>query len=465
MKSDVVVLFERQAAAFAHGGPVAVAYSGGLDSTVLLHLAAGWARANGVPLHAFHIHHGLSPNADAWEAHCAAQCMALGVPFTARRVTLEDRKSVEASARQARYAALGELCRERGVDVLLTAHHLDDQAETMLLQLARGAGPAGLSGMDASNHAPALLGSLDIVLARPLLQASRAQLEAYAGEHALAHIDDESNTDTRYARNALRHTVMPTLARAFPGYQERFARSAAHAQAAQRLLTELAQQDLQACLHRGEDGQADDGGGLDVEALRALSEDRRNNLLRHWFTVTGIRIPSASWLAEMTTQLLEARHDANLLVTHPDREVRRYKGRLYLDPKRRELAGTREDIFEDAPFQHFQWNGEASIAFPDYGGTLHFDPAEQGVAGEWLRTQLLTISFRRGGERLKLAPNRPTRGLKQHYQALDIPSWERGRLPVVGIPGQLLYAAGIGMDCHRIEQGRNDCIAMRWVTE
>ncbi len=468
MKSDAVSpvasVFAGQAAAFAPGAAVAVAYSGGLDSTVLLHLAAAWAEAKGVALHAFHIHHGLSPNADTWEAHCAAQCQALGVPFTGRRVTLEDRKSVEASARQVRYAALGQMCREQGVTLLLTAHHLDDQAETVLLQLARGAGPAGLSGMDASNHAPALMGSSDIVLGRPLLQASRAQLEAYALEHALFHIDDESNADTRLARNALRHTVMPALARAFPGYQERFARSAAHAQAAQRLLTELAQQDLQACLHRGDDGQAD-GGGLDVEALRALSADRRNNLLRHWFAVTGIRIPSASWLAEMTTQLLEARDDANLLVTHPDREVRRYRGRLYLDPKRRELAGTREDIFEDAPFQHFQWQGEASIAFPDYGGTLHFDPAEEGIAGEWLRTQLLTISFRRGGERLKLAPNRPTRGLKQHYQALDIPSWERGRLPVVGIPGQLLFAAGIGMDCHRIEQNRNDCMILRWEPE
>jgi tRNA(Ile)-lysidine synthase len=446
-------LFGAALAALPADGPLAVAYSGGLDSTALLHLAQARQR----PLYAFHIHHGLSPNADAWQAHCAAECARLGVTFAARRVTVAaDGTGTEASARMARYAALGELCRAHGVTTLLTAHHLDDQAETMLLQLARGAGPAGLSGMDAYNTAPALLGSAAIVLARPLLHAARQQLEEYVRQHDLAHIDDESNADTRYARNALRHTVMPALAAAFPGYQQRFARSAAHAQSAQRLLTQLAAQDLQAC---------ERDGGIDVEALRALDDDRRNNLLRHWFGVCGIRIPSASWLAQMTAQLLEAREDANLLVTHPDREVRRYRGRLYLGPKQRALAGTREDIFEEAPFQHFRWQGEASIAFPDYGGTLHFDRTEEGCAPEWLQAQLLTISFRRGGERLKLAPNRPTRGLKQHYQALDVPAWERTRLPVVGIPGQTVFAAGIGMDCRTIVQGRNDCVSLRWVAE
>lgn len=435
--------------------PIAIAYSGGLDSSVLLHLAS--TTAGEAPLFAFHIHHGLSPNADAWEAHCAAECARLGIAFAARRVTLDERKSgTEASARQARYAALGELCREHGVKLLLTAHHLDDQAETVLLQLARGAGPAGLSGMDAHNTAPGLLGSDDIVLARPLLETSRAQLEAYKDEHAIAHIDDESNADPRYARNALRHTVMPALAAAFPGYQERFARSAAHVRSAQRLLTELAEQDLLA-------GLADDS--IAVDHLRALGEDRRNNLLRHWFGVRGIRIPSAAWLAEMIAQLLEARDGAELLVTHPDCEVRRHRGRVYLVPKPKELAGAEEDEYDERPVQHFRWNGEASIAFPDYGGTLHFEPAEEGIAADWLRQQQLTISFRRGGERVKLAPNRPTRGLKQHHQSIGTPAWERSRLPVVGIPGRLLFAAGIGMDCHYVATDANFRIVLRWLAE
>jgi len=433
---------------------MAIAYSGGLDSSALLHAL----HTQGISkLHAFHIHHGLSPNADAWEAHCAAECARQGITFASRRVSLQaDGKGTEASARKARYAALGSLCRKHGISLLLTAHHQDDQAETVLLQLLRGAGPAGLSGMDAFNHAPELLQNETLLLARPLLQASRAQLEAYVTEHAIAHIEDESNSDPRYARNALRHGVMPLLAESFPGFQERVARSASHAQSAQRLLTELAEADLQAILQ---------GDSIDLAALAALSKDRRANVLRHWFGVRQIRIPSAAWLAEMQEQALTAREDANLKVSHPDCEVRRHRGRLHLAPKLRELEGTREDQFDDKPGQHFRWSGEVCLPFPAYGGVLHFDRAEEGLDPAWLQDQLLTIEFRRGGERLKPARNRPTRNLKHHYQALGVPAWERERAPVVSIPGQVLFAHGIGMDCHKMTLGTGDRIVFRWKSE
>ncbi|HAV36197.1 MAG TPA: tRNA lysidine(34) synthetase TilS, partial [Massilia sp.] len=245
---------------------IALACSGGLDSMVLLHLASNWCRAHGVKLFAFHVHHGLSPHADAWLAHVEAGAAALGVASDHRRVQVDKHGSgTEAAARKLRYRALGEMCRAHGATLLLTAHHLDDQAETVLLQLLRGSGPAGLSGMDAANSAPELLGNPALVMARPLLPLARAELEAYAGEHALAWVEDESNQDPRYARNALRHQVMPALADAFPGFQQRFARSAAHAQSAQRLLDELAEQDLAASL-------VDDA--VDVARLRAMSLDR-----------------------------------------------------------------------------------------------------------------------------------------------------------------------------------------------
>jgi tRNA(Ile)-lysidine synthase len=285
---------------------IAIAYSGGLDSSALLHLA----HAQGLPLVALHVHHGLSPNADAWLDHCQRRCAALGIAFAARQVTVAKGKSgVEAAARKLRYRALGELCREHGATLMLTAHHLDDQAETVLLQLLRGSGTAGLSGMDAANAAPDLLGNPDLLMARPLLNASREELEAYCREHGIAHIDDESNSDHRYARNALRHQVMPALAQAFPGFQQRFARSAAHAQSAQRLLNELAAQDLAACLQ---------GDAVDLGVMRTFSRDRIYNMLRHWFHTRQLAMPSTAWLVEMVTQLIEARDDAQLLVTHPE---------------------------------------------------------------------------------------------------------------------------------------------------
>jgi tRNA(Ile)-lysidine synthase len=287
---------------------------------------------------------------------------------------------------------------------------------------------------------------------------SRADLEAYAREQGIEYVDDESNSDPRYARNALRHQVMPLLAQAFPGFQQRFARSAAHAQSAQRLLSELAAQDLQECLI---------GESIDVERLRAMSLDRTYNMLRHWFATRGLNMPSTAWLVEMVAQLLEARDDAQLLVTHPECHIRRHRGRVYITPKRADLAGMRDPDDEGVIEKHgeaFVWNGEAQLAFPAYGGVLHFEPSGQGFDADWLRAQPLVIDFRKGGERLKLAPNRPTRSLKAHYQAHDIPAWERGRLPIVSAKGELLFAAALGMDCRHVGEGGVQRISLRWET-
>ena len=451
---------------------LAVALSGGLDSMVLLRLAHAHVRAHGGALSAFHVHHGLSPHADAWRDHCAAAAAALDVPFDWRAVQVDKGKSgVEAAARKARYAALGEICRAHGAVVLLTAHHLDDQAETVLLQLLRGSGPTGLSGMDTANRGPGLLGDAQLLMARPLLSVARADLEQVAREQGIGWVEDESNSDPRYARNALRHGVMPALAAAFPGFQQRIARSAAHAGAAQRLLDELAAQDLAACLVARDEpadithaGAGEAAGALDLAHVRGLSRDRIDNLLRHWFAVRRLAMPSTAWLAQMVAQMLSAREDAQLLVEHPDVHVRRHRDRLYLVPRLPDLAGMRDP--EDAGLierhaQSFRWNGEASLAFPDYGGVLHFDAAGRGFDPAWLRAQPLEIDFRKGGERLRLAHNRPSRPLKMHYQASGIPAWERGRLPIVSAGFDLLFAAGIGMDFRHVDEGQGR-IALRW---
>ncbi|AEK62164.1 tRNA lysidine(34) synthetase TilS [Collimonas fungivorans] len=427
---------------------LAVAYSGGLDSSVLLHAAAQYAGAHGAQLFAFHIHHGISPNADQWQSHCAEACARLGVVFDTRRIALRnsDKSGVEEAARISRYAALGDLCRQHQIPLLLTGHHLDDQAETVLLQLLRGSGAAGLSGMDRWNTAPTLLGDAVLLMARPLLKVSRAALEQYAAAQQLTFIEDESNHDPRYARNALRQQVMPVLAQHFPGFQERFSRSAGHMQTTQRLLIDLAAQDMAVCA---------DGACLDLEHVRQLSGERIDNLLRYWFGLHHLRMPSSAWLSEMRQQLLEAKADAQLCVTHPDCHIRRHRNRVFLTP--------RDDVdrSEIEP-QAFRWNGEAEMRFPQFGGVLHFDQAEQGIDADWLRAQSLQIQYRSGGERLKLALNRPTKSVKYHYQAFDVPPWERERLPLVSSGKQILFAAGIGMDCLQLAAGPGLHISLRW---
>ncbi|MGB7196270.1 MAG: tRNA lysidine(34) synthetase TilS [Collimonas pratensis] len=430
---------------------LAIAYSGGLDSTVLLHAAARYAASHGVKLLAFHIHHGISPNADQWQAHCAETCARLGIEFHAQRIVMRgsEKSGVEEAARNSRYAALGDLCRAHQAPLLLTAHHLDDQAETVLLQLLRGSGAAGLSGMDSWNTAPSLLGDASLLMVRPLLKVSRAAMEQYAAAQQLSYVEDESNHDPRYARNALRQQVMPVLAQYFPGFQERFSRSAGHMQTTQKLLVGLAAQDMALCA---------DGACLNMDQLRLLKPERIDNLLRYWFGLHHLRMPSSAWLSEMREQLLEAKADAQLCVTHPDCHIRRHRNRVFLTP--------RDDVdrSEIEP-QDFRWNGEAEIAFPVFGGVMHFEPAEQGVSADWLRQQALQIQFRSGGEKLKLAFNRPTKSLKYHYQAFDVPPWERERLPLVRSGKQVLFAAGIGFDCHVLATEAGPRIALRWQSD
>ncbi|HXA46036.1 MAG TPA: tRNA lysidine(34) synthetase TilS, partial [Burkholderiaceae bacterium] len=396
----------------------------------------------------FHIHHGLSPNADQWLEHCRQRATALGIAFDSRHVSLNqrDESGTEEAARNARYAALGALCAQHEVSLLLTAHHLDDQAETVLLQLLRGSGVAGMSGMDAANHAPTLLGSASLIMARPLLAMSRANLEQFALEHEITYVNDESNLDPRYARNALRHQVMPALAACFPGFQQRFARTASHAQATQRLLIEMAKQDFDACKV---------GDALGVNLIRNLSYDRADNLLRYWFGSRGMRMPSTAWLLEMRTQLFEAKVDAQLCVTHSDCHIRRHRDHVYITPR------YAEGYFDVEP-QNFIWNGESSVHFPAFHGSLHFDANESGIAVDWLRGRTCAIHYRQGGEKLKPAANRPTKSLKYHYQAMDIPAWEREQLPIVSSGGKLLFAAGLGMDCTQVGEGGVDRISIRW---
>lgn len=431
----------------AQASPIAIAYSGGLDSSALLHLACEYASQRSISLFAFHVHHGLSRHADQWLRHCESRCNLLGVRFDARQVKIgkTDGSGIEAAARASRYAALGEMCRAHHVSLLLTAHHQDDQAETVLLQLLRGSGVAGLSGMDSANTAADLLGEPDLILARPLLSLRRDELVAHMKSVGAAHVEDESNVDLRFSRNALRHRVLPALAQYFPGFQERLARTAGHAQSAQRLLDQLAQGDWQLCR---------DGEGLNVESLRNLDPDRIGNLLRYWLGRHGLRMPSTAWLQQAQAQLLTARDGAQVCITLTDSEIRRYRNRIVLVPA--------VNLEADGIVRLSAWQGEARMALNEYGGTLNFEAAEQGVDADWLRGQELQIRGYRGEARLKIAPNRSTRSLKSHCQERGIPSWERKRLPLLYVNGELLFVPGIGMACQFLSNGAGPRIRVVW---
>jgi tRNA(Ile)-lysidine synthase len=416
---------------------IAIAYSGGLDSTVLLDATvrvAGAARCI-----AFHIHHGLSPNADRWLAHCEEQAAALGVSFAARRVDVrrDAGVSLEAAARDARYRALDALCDSEGVRRIWLAQHADDQAETVLLQLLRGAGLAGLAAM-APEHRPA---GAAVTRVRPLLHLLRAQLEDYARGGALRWIDDESNGDTRFARNALRHHVLPQLAVNFPGFRDALARTAAHAGAAQRLVDELARIDMQSVA-------SDDGASLSRAALLAFDDERALNLLRYWMRTLGLPAASTARLTDALRQLRDVRDDHGLRVDHAGQTLRSYRGQIYWEAGDSGDAAD-ETALTERPVSGLTWRGEAVWRVPAWRGTFVFADVADGelaaIPAALLMGRPLFARARSGGERMRCDAHGPSRTLKNLFQERGVPSWKRD-VPLLFAGEQLLFVPLLGVN-------------------
>jgi tRNA(Ile)-lysidine synthase len=426
---------------------VAIAYSGGLDSTVLLHFAQKFCKIRAIPLHALHIHHGLSVNADSWLQHCQKQALEWDIPFQAARVQLDanDPHGVEDAARRARYQTLGALCQQLDVTVLLTGHHQHDQAETVFLQMMRGAGLPGLSAMPLLQERSELLGN-GTALARPLLDVARPLLEQTAQRLRLAYVDDESNADARYRRNGVRHAVFPILQGEFPGFASRLARVASHMQSAQRLLDEVALTDFALC------GIGDKTEALDISAIKRLSADRISNLLRHWLYRHGVPLPSATRLEEIRWQMLEAGADMHPYFEFGPMQLHRIKNRLEL-----------HFVPAAAPFcsVRLQWHDQPVIDVPEWNGRLIFEKATGlGIACERLQAGPLEIRARSGSERFKPMLNRPSKSLKQLFQEQAIPSCQRPRLPLLYLGEQLVFVAGLGINV--AAELTNPGIALRW---
>ena len=296
---------------------ICVAYSGGLDSSVLLHVLADTVQRSGTRLSALHVHHGLSPNADAWAAHCVAACRRLEVPLRVERVTVtrKPRQSLEEVARRARYMVLNSA----GTDVLALAHHADDQAETVLLQLLRGAGPQGLAAMPVIKKDSDAAGAP--LLLRPLLAVTRERLEHHAKSHGISWIEDESNDSHDIKRNFLRHRIMPLLAQGFPAPGITLARAARHQSGAAQLLDDLSAMDLAA---------VSDESAIDCVRLQALTRLRQANLMRGWLRRHGARQPSEARLRALLVAVAASTNDSRLKWVHENLAVTRFGGKLMI---------------------------------------------------------------------------------------------------------------------------------------
>ena len=390
-----------------------IAYSGGLDSHVLLHLVS---QMTDYSVRAMHIHHGLQKEADHWVDHCQQVCDALNISlqFEYLNLSLEKGESVEELARTGRYAAFKKSV--QADEVLLTAHHQNDQAETLLLQLFRGAGVQGLAAMPQ-------ISTFGIAHhARPLLNETRESLEAYAKTHQLAFIEDPSNQDSAFYRNFLRNDIIPQLRNRWPSIDKTISRSATIQAETKHLLDDIAEQDL---LSIKENNQNDNT--LLISGLQDFSDSRQKLLLRHWIQSNGFKAPSEKKLKHIFTDVIDASDDAQPLLAWNGAEIRRYQGRLYI----------MLPLLEHDRAQVISWdNPQKALEIPSLVLTLSaLDLTET--------TAPVTVSFRQGGETLLHAKRGVTISLKNLLNEAGIPPWLRSRIPLVYQGDTLIKVVGV----------------------
>lgn len=397
-----------------------VAYSGGLDSHVLLHLMS---RLPDINVRAIHIDHGLQDASPWWGRHCREICNELSVPFERVSLNLDvpEGASLEAYARDMRYQAFKAHLLEG--EVLVTGHHQNDQAETLMIQLLRGAGVAGLAAMPmitsfaAGNHM------------RPLLNFSREQLESYAQQHHLSFVEDGSNADLRFDRNYLRHQILPQIAERWPGCYQTLSRSALIQAETQRLLDYYVAKDLDAMT-----GSVD--GTLSVSALIQCEPDRRRALLRQWIVASGFRVPSAKKLQHVVSDVLFSAEDAMPCVNWSGAEIRRYQGDIYV----------MEPLSEHDPGQAFYWGLEEDLMIESLGVVLKMeslDSWQEKLTEDPAKEMGLTVKFRRGGESILPKGRNKSIPLKQIFQQFAIPPWMRDRIPLLYLGDDLIIVYGL----------------------
>jgi len=397
-----------------------VAYSGGLDSHVLLHALVCLRDRLDADIGAVHVNHALQADADSWEEHCRKVCTDLEVSYESLRVDARATtgESQEAAARDARYAALAVWL--PAGEYLLTAQHRDDQAETLLLQLLRGSGVNGLAAMPVRSE----LGHGQLL--RPLLGVTRRQLQAYARENGLSWMEDPSNRDMAFDRNFLRARILPLLQERWPSAASALSRSAAHCAEAVDLLECLGEQDLDSVRAGLKDR-------LSLPRLLMLPLERQRNVLRHWLRQITGAVPSTAVLTRILNDVLQSRADAEPCVRWGAHELRRYRDDLYLLKQRPEPDSS----------QVLEWSLPEPLALPGTGGVLNVTrQTGRGIRASAVESGV-QVSWRRGGERCLPAGRGQHHSLKKLFQEQGIPPWERSRIPLIYIGDQLAAVAGL----------------------
>lgn len=407
-----------------------VGFSGGVDSAVLLELLSREAKAHPREITAVHVHHGLSPNADRWAQFCERFCAARSIPLDVVSVKVDRRagEGIEAAAREARYAVYAK----RPEPFVALAHHLDDQAETVLLQLLRGTGLKGAAAMPAMRTLP---GSR-VVIWRPLLGVSRAQILEFAREEKLEWVEDESNASVVHDRNYLRREIAPLLDARFSGWRDALARFARHAAEADALLAAQA--------------------GIDspqMPLVAGLSAARRANALRAFLAAHRLAMPAESRLKEMTRQLYGARPDARVRIEHDGVAIVRHRG----------AARVERNLPREAGEWRIAWHGEERIDLGADRGSVHFSRKRgAGIAamlaadGDWC------LRPRSGGEKIRIEARGRTRTLKNLLQERSIPAWQRDHLPLLFRGEQLVWVPGVGIAAEYACEGAGEGVLPSW---
>jgi tRNA(Ile)-lysidine synthase len=396
-----------------------LALSGGLDSSVLLHLLVNLRSLYPIKLHAVHVHHGLSSNADSWGEHCEKVCRQFSVEFTQYNVNAvaASGDSPEEVARQRRYDVFKQCIQAN--DIILTAHHQDDQAETLLLQLFRGAGPKGLAAMSAFNKFK------QGYLARPLLNFSRQSLHEYALHHQLAWIDDESNANTNFTRNFVRHEVISLLKSRWPNVTATLSRVAEHCAQTQELLENFSERDLEGCYGSKPDT-------LSVKQLLQLTLERQRQVIRLWLSRANRPIPSTIKMHHIVHDVLHARADKLPLVMWGEVELRRYQDDIYILPK----------LQSHDEMKSFAWNLNQSLELSANGMLVVVPTLGEGLRAD---VQSVSVRYRRGGENFQLPGRSHHHSLKKLFQAWGIPPWQRDRVPLIFVGNELAVVVGYGI--------------------